>query len=173
MNPWRIAGWSIAALLLLLPLVAMQFTAEVNWTASDFVFAGVLIGAVGLAAELTAKRSQVLAYRAAVGLALAAGFLTVWSDAAVGLIGDGPNVFNLLFLALIPMALVGAAVARFLAVGMARTMALVAGADLAIAAAGLATDPRGGLFSMALSLPWLLAALLFLRAAHQRPTSAH
>lgn len=169
MNPWRITGWSIAALLLLLPLVAMQFTREVNWTASDFVFAGVLLGAVGLAAELTVRRTQVPAYRAGVGLALAAGFLTVWADAAVGLIGEGPNAFNLLFLALIPLALVGAAVARFRAVGMARTMALVAIVDLAIVAAGLATDPRGGLFSMSFALPWLLAAVLFQRAARQRP----
>lgn len=30
-NPWRIVGWGTAAALLLLPLVAMQFTSEVNW----------------------------------------------------------------------------------------------------------------------------------------------
>ena len=40
--PWRIIGWSIPATLLLLPLVAMRFTDEVNWTFSDFVFAAVL-----------------------------------------------------------------------------------------------------------------------------------
>ena len=28
--PWRIAGWPVAVLLLLLPLVAMQFTDEGN-----------------------------------------------------------------------------------------------------------------------------------------------
>ncbi len=33
----RIAAWSAAALVLLLPLVAMQFTEEVNWTVADFV----------------------------------------------------------------------------------------------------------------------------------------
>lgn len=167
MNPWRITGWGFAALLLLLPLVAMQFTAEVNWTASDFVFAGVLIGAVGFATELTVRRTQVPTYRAGVGLALVAGFLTIWADAAVGLIGDGPNAFNLLFLALMPLALVSAAAERFRAVGMARTMALVAVANLAIAAAGLMTDPHGGLFSMGFALPWLLAAMLFQRAARQ------
>ena len=34
---WRIAAWGLAGLILLLPLVAMQFTDEVEWTASDFV----------------------------------------------------------------------------------------------------------------------------------------
>ena len=36
-GPWRFVGWGIAASLLLLPLFAMQFTPEVNWTASDFI----------------------------------------------------------------------------------------------------------------------------------------
>ncbi len=39
-NPWRAAVWCAAAFLLLLPLVAMQFTREVNWTLSDFVVIG-------------------------------------------------------------------------------------------------------------------------------------
>ena len=39
---WRLAAWSVAALLLLLPLVAMQFTDEVNWSLADFVVFGAL-----------------------------------------------------------------------------------------------------------------------------------
>ncbi len=39
----RKAMWSGAPFLLLLPAVAMRFTAEVNWTGSDFVFAAVLL----------------------------------------------------------------------------------------------------------------------------------
>ena len=35
-NRWRPAIWGAAAFLLVLPAVAMQFTSEVNWTASDF-----------------------------------------------------------------------------------------------------------------------------------------
>lgn len=37
---WRMVGWSIPALLLLVPLVATQFTAAVDWAASDLLFAG-------------------------------------------------------------------------------------------------------------------------------------
>jgi len=40
---WRIAAWAAAALLLLLPLVAMQFTDEVVWDVADFAFAGALL----------------------------------------------------------------------------------------------------------------------------------
>ncbi len=50
---WRIAGWSIAGLVLLLPALT-----NAPWTAFDFVFAGVLIGFVGLAFELTVRRSR-------------------------------------------------------------------------------------------------------------------
>jgi hypothetical protein len=33
---WRIAAWATAAILLLLPLIAIQFTDEVNWDETDF-----------------------------------------------------------------------------------------------------------------------------------------
>ncbi|MDB5696794.1 MAG: hypothetical protein JWN21_2337, partial [Sphingomonas bacterium] len=38
--------WGGVATLLLIPAIAMQFTAEVNWTASDFVVMGVLLASV-------------------------------------------------------------------------------------------------------------------------------
>ncbi|MGH8077936.1 MAG: hypothetical protein ACREPE_11510 [Lysobacter sp.] len=40
---WRIAIWGTAALLLLLPLVAMQFTDEVDWDETDFIVIGAMI----------------------------------------------------------------------------------------------------------------------------------
>jgi hypothetical protein len=46
-NPWRAGAWSFVGLLLVLPAVAMQFTAEVNWTAGDFIVAALMIGVVG------------------------------------------------------------------------------------------------------------------------------
>ena len=45
-SPWRIFGWGMAAVVLLLPLVGMQFTSEVNWTGFDFLVAGVMVGGV-------------------------------------------------------------------------------------------------------------------------------
>ena len=59
------------ALLLLIPLVAMQFTQEVVWTLSDFVFVGVLLFGVGLAFVLIARLGDNTTYRVAVGVAVA------------------------------------------------------------------------------------------------------
>lgn len=76
------------AALLLIPLVAMQFTGEVDWTASDFVIMGVLLFGTGLllqfaANKLRSSRSRLLAL-AAIGFA----FLFVWAELAVGIVGS-------------------------------------------------------------------------------------
>lgn len=169
--PWRIIGWSIPALLLLLPLVAMQFTQEVNWTRSDFVVAAVLFGSVGLAFELIVRTSSSLAYRAGAALAVFAAFLTIWVNGAVGMIGSEGNPYNLLFGGVLTLALTGAIVARFEPAGMARAMVAAAIAQAAVAAFGLSIDVLGGVLSLAFAAPWLLAAALFAKAARER-TSA-
>lgn len=166
-SPWRIAGWSIAALILLLPLVAMQFTDEVNWTIFDFIFAGVLIGGTGLLFELAVRMSRNVAYRMGVGLALAASFLIVWVNGAVGMIGDEGNPYNLLFIGVILLAIVGSVAARFRAAGMALTMLVAGIMHACVAVGGMAADPRGGIFSSVFALIWLLSAALFRKAANK------
>ena len=131
-NPWRVAGWSIAALLLLLPLVAMQFTHEVNWTPFDFTFAAVMIGSVGIAFELTVRATRNNAYRGAVAIALAAAFLLVWINGAAGIIGDEDNPLNLLYGGVIAIAFGGAAWARFRPSGASRAMLAAAVANVAV-----------------------------------------
>lgn len=170
-SSWRIAGWGIAALLLLLPLVAMRFTADVNWTASDFIFVGVLIGSVGVGFEAAVRMTASIAYRAAAGVAVAAAFLTVWVNGAVGMIGSEDNVFNLLFGGVLVLALAGAIVAWFRPAGMARVMVMAAIAQGAVSAVGLSTDLRGGVLSMGFAGLWLLSAALFWKAARDQ-TSA-
>ncbi|HYI65225.1 MAG TPA: hypothetical protein VEW71_10105 [Allosphingosinicella sp.] len=167
-NIWRIAGWSIPALLLLLPLVAMRFTQEVNWTASDFVFAALLFGSVGLAFELIVRKSSSLAYRLGAAISVVAAFLTIWVNGAVGMIGSEDNPYNLLFGGVLAIALIGAVVARFQPAGMALALLAAAVAQAALAAFGLTTDMRGAVFSMAFAVPWLLAAALFRNAAQER-----
>jgi hypothetical protein len=168
--PWRAVGWSVPALLLLLPLVAMQFTQEVNWTASDFVFAVVLFGSVGLAFEFIVRRSGGLAYRFGAALAVVAAFLTIWVNGAVGMIGSEGNPYNLLFGGVLLIALIGAIVARFRPAGMARAMLAAAIAQVAVAAFGLSADLLGAVLSMAFAGPWLLAAGLLWKAAGAPPT---
>ena len=116
--PWRIAAWGIAALLLLLPLVAMQFTDEVQWTIFDFIFAGVMIGGVGLLFEMAVRMARNNAYRLGVAFALAAAFLIVWASGAVGMIGNEDNPYNF-FHGVIALALAGDCRA-LRAAGMAR-----------------------------------------------------
>lgn len=81
----RPAGWGLAACLLLLPAVAMRFTPEVAWTASDFVFAGVLLIGGGALIELAVWKVRGVAARAAFCLAILAVIGLIWAEGAVGL----------------------------------------------------------------------------------------
>ena len=165
---WRIFFWGAAAALVALPAVAMRFTTEVNWTASDFVFAAVMIGAVGLLLELAMRRSGSLAFRAGAACAIGAGFLTVWANGAVGMIGSEDNPYNLVFLGVVAFALAGAAAVRARASGMAVVMALASAAQLGAALVGTQSDLRGGIFSAVFAAPWLLSAALFAVAGRRR-----
>lgn len=163
---WRIVGWGFAACLLFTPAVAMLFTNEVKWTGSDFVFAGVLIGAVGLVIEAAARMSRDPAYRGGMAAAALAAFLIVWINAAVEMIGDD-NPYNLLFGLPIAVAGVGALLARFGAAGMARAMIAAAVVHGLVAVGGMFTAVYDGLLSLTFAAPWLLSAWLFGRAARR------
>lgn len=82
---WRIAGWGLAAALLLAPLIAMQFTSEVNWALGDFLAAALLLGCAGLGLEATIRFARNTRVRIAIGLAIAAAFALIWAELAVGL----------------------------------------------------------------------------------------
>ena len=167
MGPWRLVPWGIAAFLLLLPFVAMRFTAAVQWTGSDFVFMGILLGSVVLGFEFLVRRSNSLAYRVGAAAAIVTGFLTVWVNGAVGMIGSEDNPVNLLFGGVLLIGLIGAIVARFKPAGMARTMVVAAIAQAAIGASGFASDVRGAVFSVGFGALWLIAAGLFGIAARK------
>ncbi len=81
----RMLGWSAVALIMLAPAVAMQFTTEVNWTASDFVFAGVLLIGGGAVIELVAWRVKNPAIRIGFSLFVIGVVSLGWVEAAVGL----------------------------------------------------------------------------------------
>lgn len=134
---WRVAGWSAAVLILLLPLIAMQFTDEVNWSTADFVIAAILLAAVGIPFELALRKTGDIAYRAGAGVALIAVFLLVWVNGAVGIIGSENNSANLMYGGVVVTGLIGAAVARFRASGMARTLFAMAGVQALVAVIAL------------------------------------
>jgi hypothetical protein len=81
------------------------------------------------------------------------------------MIGDEDNAYNLLFLGVVALALLGAVVARFRAGGMAAAMLVAGLVHAGVALGGYGVDPRGATFSLAFALLWLLSAALFRTAA--------
>jgi hypothetical protein len=74
------------AVILLLPLVAMQVTDEVDWGVADFVFAGALLGGTGALLELAARRPRNVVYRAATTAIGVATIVLGEADDAPGLV---------------------------------------------------------------------------------------
>jgi hypothetical protein len=112
----------VTALLLLIPLVAMQFDLGVAWSADDFMTAGILLFGAGLLFTLIARLGNNTFYRLAVGVAVGAGLLLIWGNLAVGFIGSEDNPANLLYGSVLAVALIGALLARFQPLGMAHAM---------------------------------------------------
>ena len=140
---WRMAGWSVAAILLLLPLVAMQFTDQVNWTVGDFAFAGALLLGTGFAYELTVRKTADAAYRAAVGVALGTALILVWAMGAVGILGSEDNPANLMYLGVLAVGIIGALLARFRPGGMTRALLATALAQALVAGVALVAGLGG------------------------------
>lgn len=78
----------ITGAVLLVPLVAMQFSEEVDWSLSDFMIMGGLIFITGMALELIAKRVGDSRRRLAAMSAVALAFLLIWAELAVGVFGS-------------------------------------------------------------------------------------
>lgn len=104
------------------PLVAMQFTKEVNWSIADFLVMGVLIFSTGLSYVLITRYVTNIVYKAAIVVALGSTFLMIWANLAVGLIGSGPNPGNLMYLGVIAVGIIGTILSRFTPAGMERAM---------------------------------------------------
>lgn len=161
LRPWV---WGGAACLLLLPLVAMQFPRSgVAWTGMDFAVMGTML-AVGCGIyELGARASGDRAYRAGFGLAALAGFMTVWVNLAVGMLGSEHDGTNAMFAGVLAIAAVGALLARLRAAGMARAM-LAAGIAQLVAVgigAGMGFQANELGLSACFALPWFASAALF------------
>ena len=167
------------AFILLLPLLAMQFTDEVIWDLADFAVAGVLLFGAGLTYELIARKAGHIAHRAAVGVAVAAALLLVWINLAVGIIGNEGNPANLMYIGVLAVGIIGALIARFQPHGMARALFATALAQMLVAVIALAARlgtsgpvwPRDVLIATGFfATLWLGSALLFRRASASDPT---
>lgn len=163
----------VAMLILLIPALAMQFTGEVDWSASDFIIMGAIIFLVGLGFEAAFRTSGNVTYRIAFGIGLTATFLIVWANLAVGFVGSGPNLPNVL-LGLVPfVGIIGGIVTRLKPAGMARTMYAMAAAVALAPLIGLVVNKPTideGVFAVLgitafFALLFVVSGLLFRNAA--------
>lgn len=73
--------------LLLIPLVAMQFTNQVSWSAFDFIVMGTLLCGTGLAGEFVLRKVKTTKARVVLCIGILLTFLLVWTELAVGVLG--------------------------------------------------------------------------------------
>ena len=183
LNRKRLLVWAgIVALLLLIPLIAMQFTSEVNWDFTDFAIMGAVLFGIGFAYELIAGRFVNTVYRTAFGVGLLGAFLLFWVNGAVGIIGNEGQPANLLYGAVFVVGLIGALIARFKAKGMAITLFVVAGVQLLVPVLAYIIWPPPvtswspsiiGVFLLSafFALLFLISGLLFRKAKNESETA--
>ena len=75
------------ALILLIPLIAMQFTNEVDWKLADFIIMGILLLGTGLLCELVIRKVKKLEHRIFICGAILLVLFLVWAELAVGIFG--------------------------------------------------------------------------------------
>lgn len=77
----------VAQLVLLIPLIAMQFSDEWDWGVADFLIIGILLAGVGFAYQLIVTGMKNNPRRAIMGVVLAAVMILIWVELAVGIFG--------------------------------------------------------------------------------------
>ena len=82
----RVYAWIalFTGLILLVPLIAMQFTSEVSWDVTDFIVMGFLIFGAG-SAFVHLSRKTPRKYRVFIGALVAAALFIIWAELAVGM----------------------------------------------------------------------------------------
>ncbi|MBC5772884.1 hypothetical protein H8S95_02325 [Pontibacter sp. KCTC 32443] len=73
--------------ILLIPLVAMQFTDEVDWKLFDFVIMGILLFGTGLTCEFVMRKVKSTESRVALIAVVLVVLFLIWAELAVGIFG--------------------------------------------------------------------------------------
>lgn len=145
-----------------------------DWDIFDFVVFGAMLLGVGVVYALANRRANNTTYRFAIGVSLAAAFLLVWVNGAVGIIGNENNDANMMFFGVLVVGLIGAIIARLQPQGMARSMYATALAQVMVAVIALTTNLglAGAswpwdviILSGFFTALWIVAARLFRKAA--------
>lgn len=154
----------ITVALLAIPVIAMLLRVDrVRWGPIDFAIAGVVILGAGLLFEYASSRGGGIAHRAAVAIAVLAGLGLVWVNLAVGMM-DVENG-NLLYVLVLFVALVGAAIGRFEPRHAAAAMFVAAALHATVAIIGQLTGLGPTLLADALWVTaWVASGMLFRQA---------
>jgi hypothetical protein len=76
-----------AAIILIIPLIVMQFTNEVNWNLTDFIVAGLLLFVTGLLVEFALRKAKNPKFKTLAIIAIVILSLLIWAELAIGLLG--------------------------------------------------------------------------------------
>ncbi len=164
----------VTAAVLAVPALAMAFnigvpdpgqgTEGVNWGPMDFASMGMLILGSGLLFEYASSRGGSVAHKAAVGIAVVSGLGLIWVNLAVGMMDVGNG--NLMYVLVLFVALVGAAIGRFepreASIAMFATAGVQAVVVVIALVAGLGPTLLADAFFIA---AWVASALLFRQAS--------
>ena len=77
----------IPTLLLIIPLLAMQFTEEVNWSGFDFVVAGVLLLGTSWLCMFVFQKVKKVKHQIILCALILVMLVLLWAELAVGLFG--------------------------------------------------------------------------------------
>lgn len=75
-------------ILLFIPIIAMQFTDEVDWKIADFIIMGVLLMSTALACEWVLRKLKSLNTRILICGVILLAFFLIWAELAVGIFGS-------------------------------------------------------------------------------------
>lgn len=87
-NQRSILLYSIPFLILSIPLIAMQFTKEVNWTFSDFLIMGILLFTTVFTIDFVMMKFKTLKSRLILVIGILALLVLAWAELAVGIFGS-------------------------------------------------------------------------------------
>ena len=80
--------YGLAALLLIVPFIGMQFTKEINWSSFDFLVAGILLFGTAFCVDMVLKMEKKNAKRMFYIVIILLALFLIWAELAVGIFGS-------------------------------------------------------------------------------------
>ena len=80
--------YGLAALLLVIPFIGMQFTKEINWSGFDFLIAGILLFWNSILCRYGSENGEKNAKRMFYIVLILLALFLIWAELAVGIFGS-------------------------------------------------------------------------------------